>query len=148
MSGLLMKPPQRLACIASAAALIGSTVLVAPVATGVPYRCASVDQTSTALVIPEARPGVDGQVHPDCAGSGMAGFTFSRSGATYLRMDLFTGNNTHRRGTGKARGWWLDKDTARHAGKAWKLKDRSGKVRASIYSDGKFACSYTLKCAV
>lgn len=135
--------------VAVVSALAASLMITAPAATAMPYRCDSVDPTSAPSAFLTAAPLPDPeQAHPDCAGSGMAGFTFTRGGSSYLRMDLFSGNNTYRAGTGKAGGWSLHRDTAGHGGKAWKLKDRAGSTRASIYSDGKFACDRYSQCAV
>lgn len=146
----IFQPPRlrQFAGFASILALLGSSLLAAPGAVASPYRCDSVDPTSQSLVAAQDPLPEDDQLHPDCGGAGMAGFTLNRGGSTFLRMDLFPGNNTYRAGTGKARGWSLHKDTAGHANKAWKLKDRSGSIRASIYADGKFACDRYSQCAV
>lgn len=133
--------------VAAAIALLGGAMVAGPSAIAMPYRCDSADPASQSIAVSPASPAEEeGSV--DCAGAGMAGFTFSRGGSTFLRMDLFTGNNTYRAGTGKARGWSLHKDTAGHANKAWKLRDRAGSTRASIYADGKFACDRYSQCAV
>ncbi|MCK6091168.1 hypothetical protein [Micrococcus endophyticus] len=134
---------------AALAALAILFALLTPTsAAAMPYRCNSVEPIVNPIK-PASIPTVDdgGQFHTDCGGAGMAGFTFSRSGSTYFRMDLITGNNTYRVGTGKATGWALNKDTAGHGGKAWKLKDRTGSIRASIYADGKFAYDRYSQCA-
>ena len=146
----IFQPPRlrQFAGFASVLTLLGSSLLAAPGAMASPYRCDSVDPTSQSLVAAQDLLPEDDQLHPDCGGAGMAGFTLSRGGSTFLRMELFPGNNTYRAGTGKARGWSLRKDTAGHANKAWKLKDRSGSIRASIYADGKFACDRYSQCAV
>lgn len=52
-------------------------------------------------------------------------------------LDKFTEKVNGKKAYKEEKGWTIEQDTAGHGGRAWKLKDKSGKRVASLSEDGK-----------
>ena len=68
---------------------------------------------------------------------GIPGRLLTSSGGVKLSAFPIKTSKGYREDRGQA--WSIDKDTAQHGGRAWKLKDPRGKRVASLYSNGKVA---------
>lgn len=105
-----------------------------------PITCSPV---STPLSQPEdaeaeqvALPGGDDAVESMCAG-GIPNRLLTSGGGVKLSAFPTKTKTGYKESRGQA--WSIDKDTAGHGDRAWKLKDTKGKRVASPYSDGMIA---------
>lgn len=78
----------------------------------------------------------DDVVEPMCAG-GIPNRLLTSGGGVKLSAFPVKTKTGYKESRGQA--WSIDKDTAGHGDRAWKLKDTKGKRVASLYADGMIA---------
>lgn len=119
---------------------LGATPIGGPAANADPITCSPV---SAPLGQPEGAesehaPSVQGDdaVEPMCGG-GIPNRLLTSGGGVKLSAFSVKTKTGYKESRGQA--WSIDKDTAGHGDRAWKLKDTKGKRVASLYADGMIA---------